>query len=567
MEVRQKSFFLKSPSGKHLAASAVWPSSGKVSGLLLVVPPLLEERKALLPPLTEFTRMVADELSVASLRIDFSGTGDSEGNLQEASFAEWTGELLFAADLLGRAAGEGSGPVPMALLGVRTGAMAALEASQKLAGSLSLLLWDPVTGGDSVKQWLQRRMVNDMIAYGKAKVSRTDLIASLESGGCVDLDGFAFPGALYSELEKAGYPKSFKLRTHVLATGRPLPSLQAWAGGNESVSLSELKLPPYWNSVGYIDTLPLQKASAAWLAEIFGSASASFNHGLFSSEEQAYFEIHVEILSEGKTVRGIYTCPEDSAPRRAVLFLGGWSGDRQGPHRLFTLYARRLAARGIASLRIDYLGRGESDLSHSETGIRLMAANGADALELLARESGLASADLVAICSGCKVAITIATLSRRVRDMVLLSAEAMGSLRSKGTNSRKTASALLSYLRKLTRPETWKKILTGRVNTSMVGKALASHETRSADEAASEDRTLSAFRKFRGAITFVYGGSDPDAAPSSAAYRRFCGRHGITSAFHTVPHAGHSYYGLDWTEELLAVADKALKVDGEDEDR
>ena len=43
-------------------------------------------------------------------------------------------------------------------------------------------------------------------------------------------------------------------------------------------------------------------------------------------------------------MRAILHRPAGGAPRGAFLFLGGWSGDRQGPHRLFLLFARRLAA-------------------------------------------------------------------------------------------------------------------------------------------------------------------------------------------------------------------------------
>ena len=137
--------------------------------------------------------------------------------------------------------------------------------------------------------------------------------------------------------------------------------------------------------------------------------------------------------------------------------------------------------------------------------------------------------------------------------MDLLSAEAMGSLRAKGTNAAKTASALRAYFRKLFRRETWRKIFRGEVRTDMVGKALIRHETRSDDEAKVEDHVLARFRAYRGELVFVYGGSDPDAPGARAGYESFCRRNGLSAAFHLVPHAGHSYYALDWTENLFAL--------------
>ena len=158
---------------------------------------------------------------------------------------------------------------------------------------------------------------------------------------------------------------------------------------------------------------------------------------------------------------------------------------------------------------------------------------------------------LIAICSGCKVAIGTATRHPDIGRLVLWSAEVMGSLRASSTNLRKTLGALRAYAKKLWRRETWKKLLAGRVQTGMVGKALVRHETRSADEALAEDRLLEAFGRYRGRIRFIYGGSDPDAHSAATAYQRFCRRHRIGYKLDVIPHAGHSYYGAVWREELI----------------
>ena len=86
----------------------------------------------------------------------------------------------------------------------------------------------------------------------------------------------------------------------------------------------------------------------------------------------------------------------------------------------------------------------------------------------------------------------------------------------------------------------------------MVKKSLAKHETRSAAEAAEEDRILQRFRGYAGRIRFIFGGSDPDATGSAAAYAAFCARHAIRHDLHIVPHAGHSFYGLAWESDVLA---------------
>lgn len=61
------------------------------------------------------------------------------------------------------------------------------------------------------------------------------------------------------------------------------------------------------------------------------------------------------------TVRGTLHLPGHAGPYPAVLWLPGFGGTRVEAHRLFVDGARQLARQGVASLRIDYRGAGESD--------------------------------------------------------------------------------------------------------------------------------------------------------------------------------------------------------------
>lgn len=557
------SFFLPVSSAR-LAASLTLPDDGLVRAALLIAPPLVEERKGAVLPMVEASRDFADSLHLAVLRVDYSGTGDSEGSFATADPAAWPKELAVASDWLARLV-PGR---PLFWMALRTGcplAVAALPAaSHRPAG---FLFWDALSGAESVRQWLRRHLVNDMIAYGTARVSRADLEKRLHADGPpVDLDGFAFRARMVAGIEgfrlpavtdSADWPDLFSL-----TSGHPSPELSKALLDRPSVSERQFHLPPYWNSVGYVDVSELREASREWLGErLQGIAPVPLGTDAASlPTDGADGERMVAIQSPAATIRGLFHDLPDgvSADGRAVLFLGGWSGDRKGPHRLFVRFARELASNGIPALRIDYRGRGEGDGAASDGSIRKMVEDASAAIGWL-REMGHGPKGivLVAICSGCKVAIT-ASSEPGVAALVLWSAEAMGSLRASSTASRKTLANLGVYLRKLFRRETWRKILRGEVHTDMVGKALVRHETRSADEAKDEDRTLRTFRSFRGPLTFIYGGSDPDAPVAQAAYRRFCERHGLPATFSTIPDAGHSYYGLAWTDELLRRTKEAL---------
>ena len=157
----QQSFYLES-RGVRLAASLIMPADD-VRRLLLVAQPLMEERKAALLPLVEASRSLAERLGFAVLRVDYPGTGDSAGDFADFGPDDWIASLSDAADWL-----RGQfGALPLVCLGVRTGGALLASSQSDFLRNADKVLWDPVSGEEAVKQWLQRHMVNDMVAYGK----------------------------------------------------------------------------------------------------------------------------------------------------------------------------------------------------------------------------------------------------------------------------------------------------------------------------------------------------------------------------------------------------------------
>ncbi|MBB5233287.1 alpha/beta hydrolase [Deinococcus budaensis] len=68
-------------------------------------------------------------------------------------------------------------------------------------------------------------------------------------------------------------------------------------------------------------------------------------------------------------VYGMLHVPDGEAPAQgwpSVVVLHGFTGNRGGDHRLLPLLSRHLAARGVASLRFDFRGSGESEGDFSE---------------------------------------------------------------------------------------------------------------------------------------------------------------------------------------------------------
>jgi exosortase A-associated hydrolase 1 len=73
-----------------------------------------------------------------------------------------------------------------------------------------------------------------------------------------------------------------------------------------------------------------------------------------------YEQRALQFSCQGNALVGIVDVPERPI-ERGVLVVGGGPQSRVGSHRHYTLMARLLAPRGIAVLRFDYRGMGDSD--------------------------------------------------------------------------------------------------------------------------------------------------------------------------------------------------------------
>ncbi len=563
MSYKQQSFFLES-NDEFLACTALIPAT--VTGGVLMLLPFAEERKGALPFYLSIARDLA-QLQIASLIFDWRGSGDSTGEFETVNPADYLHDLQCAFNKLRTLTDN----APIGALGVRLSAMLLHTLDEPLLKGMVTIA--PVTGDEFMRQLLQRRMVNDMVAYGKAVESRAALKEKLVSGQTVDLDGYTFSAPFYEwAITLDGQ--------HISQSSRTLPTLLIPGGhagraaksindSNRKTLCSELRFPPFWNTVGHVDLSRLTEIASNWIqtnlkapqkvqdGEAASGAADEHSGGTIQLTKSCVGMELVDIQStvsgspSGQFIRAVLDKPP-AQPRGGILFLHGWSGDRTGPHRIFVQLARRCAEPGFLTLRADFRCRGLSDGTHENGTIASMAQDAEAALrELKTRLPPTAPVFIVSICSGGKVAITLGAEHPEISGMLLLSAESMGSLRSTGTDAAKTRKALLTYFRKLSSPETWKKIITGKVQTGMVTKALIKHETRSDAEARTEDATLLKFQTFRSPIHLIFGGSDPDATGSMAAYKAYFEKHRIPHTMHLIPHSGHSFYSLKWTREVL----------------
>lgn len=266
----------------------------------------------------------------------------------------------------------------------------------------------------------------------------------------------------------------------------------------------------------------------------------------------------ISFACEGVTLRGILHEPAAGPVRAPILFLHGWGGYRIGPHRLFVTAARRFAALGHPCLRIDFRGRGDSDGAPGDTTIGTMIADALAAAAFLTRAAPGQPLILAGICSGAKVAMGACNAHPSIGSLILWSAEAMAGHGQATRRTRRIVRMLTAYAAKLANPATWRKILTLRVNTRMVGKAVAGRSDSPREEG--QDRAiLAALSRFGGPTLFVYGAADPESASARDQFAAFCRTAGARATVHAIAEADHNFCAPQAESELLSVTDRWLR--------
>lgn len=93
----------------------------------------------------------------------------------------------------------------------------------------------------------------------------------------------------------------------------------------------------------------------------------------------------------GHRLRGMLHRPEIAGEVRppGVVFLHGFTGDRMESHWLFVKCSRALVRAGIASLRFDFFGSGESDGAFRDASLETEVADAHDAAVYLRGEGGI----------------------------------------------------------------------------------------------------------------------------------------------------------------------------------
>ena len=319
----------------------------------------------------------AEDLAAAghpTLRIDLPGTGDSAGSAADPDRIGAASAAVTAAASWLRTT---SGADRVAVVGLGLGGLVAARALADGAPIDELVLWAvPATGRNFIRQ--QRAFANMQgsryslsgesepagLPTGWMEVNgfvlSADTIAAIEAIRIVDLPAPGLQRALL--LEQDGLVVDPDLHRHLADEGVEV-SVRPGAGWGAMTFHPEQPSPPR----AVFDTV------RAWLAEPSArvvsprAPSTSTVPAVVSELDLSIDGVAVRetpLFVDGPSGRGcgILTRPTaGSSQPVGAIFLNAGAVRRIGPNRIWVDTARRWAARGIATLRIDLEGIGDSD--------------------------------------------------------------------------------------------------------------------------------------------------------------------------------------------------------------
>jgi exosortase A-associated hydrolase 1 len=251
----------------------------------------------------------------------------------------------------------------------------------------------------------------------------------------------------------------------------------------------------------------------------------------------------------GDALYGVLDLPPEPY-RRGVLVVVGGPQYRAGSHRQFTLLARSLAAHGIAAMRFDYRGMGDSegamrDFEHVDEDLRAAIDT------FFAEVPELTEVVLWGLCDAASAAALYAARDPRVAGLALLNPWVR-------TESGEAKATLKHYYRaRLLDPGLWKKIATLRFDYGAAWQSLLrllGSASKAAPSGALPDRMHDGLDRFGGKLLVMLSGADltaqefADLIDGAPQWRSLMACARVTRR--TLPKADHTCSRAVWHEQV-----------------
>jgi pimeloyl-ACP methyl ester carboxylesterase len=374
-----------------------------------------------------FLTLLADRIAQSGspvLQFDYPGCGDAAGDhTAPGQVAAWIASIGTAADELKRQTGVGR----VIVVGFRLGALLAALAVERRDDVAGLVLLAPLASG--------KTYVREMTALSRMIDAALPIVETeAEPLGGRTIAGFRLSAETLADLGSLGWqelaPRPSAPPVLVLSTVQA-PALSKWASGFAG-SPDRVDLAGF---DGYGRLMCDPTANTIPTSVIDRCADWVRDHARAERPARPVLEINVPILltsgyeeepvviGPSPNMCGVLCRPAGGgAIRDTVLFLNSGAVPHVGWARGTVESARMLAAEGIASLRIDLPGLGQSDAPGEGRLFLYDTRTGADvgrAIDWL-EQNGFGRVSLAGICSGAFQAFHAARADKRVRQLVMV---------------------------------------------------------------------------------------------------------------------------------------------------
>jgi len=262
-------FFL--PNGSYSLFGILHLPDGPAAGAPFVLcHPFGEEKLWTHRVFVSFARQLAAD-GYPVLRVDYMGNGDSDGHFSASSLATVQSDVRAAVAEVRRRTGAAS----VNLLGLRFGALVASLVAEDTPDIERLILWSPVVDGARYMQELLRiNLTTQMATKKEITHDREAMVAAMQQGRTVNVDGYEMAYPLYSEVSAvklAAGRKQYRGPCLVANVdkqpGRPVPELDQLSSSYERGTLAFAQEEPFWKEIArFYDQAPnLFQVTREWM--------------------------------------------------------------------------------------------------------------------------------------------------------------------------------------------------------------------------------------------------------------------------------------------------------------
>lgn len=421
---------------------------------------------------------LAERLAAAglpTLRFDYRGTGDSAD--VAVSVATMVEDVARAVDCLRQQTGVSA----VALCGVRLGAALAALATADLAGIAGVALLAPVISGQA---FLRETRASASVA----SLSKLDPVPKADAGLPLNTNGFHWSAALQADVAAIDLGSaSLRIPHAFLAIARTDRRAAAFtaavrdAGGSVTdcafADYDGFMQDPTTHKTPYA-TFAMVEAWLCTLSRAVGDVPAAAAVAITDTLEiEGCRETPIRFGS-GDAVFGMLCAPsERAAAPVAALLLHEGSTHHIGNGRAYVALARQLARAGIASLRMDLSGMGDSPAFGNGRNPHYDPERQGEvraAMDWLAH-AGFGKGVAFGLCSGAHTALQASIADTRIVGSVVVNLQKFvwnygDDIRVAVRNNKRT---LRSYIRSMRNPGEWRRALTGQADLVGVARVLA----------------------------------------------------------------------------------------------